>query len=175
MFLYPFRTIWLKAGNDRTDLAEKIRQQTYLSDAGYRKSDNMTKIFYGLVNENEFVLENIGNKRIPQFFEGDIVGVGEETYVKIRMGALKHIRMYVLYGLLLLTGLIFWLRGLLGVDTVDANIMYAFTGIVIILFGYGYFFTMQFQRKLSPGIEFFRGLLSADRVSEDEVPAIFKR
>ena len=74
MFLYPFKTIWLKAGNDRTDLAEKIRQQTYLSDAGYRKSDSNTKIFYGLVNENEFVLENIGNKRIPQFFEGDIVG-----------------------------------------------------------------------------------------------------
>jgi hypothetical protein len=91
------------------------------------------------------------------------------------MGALKHTRMYVLYGLLLMAGLVFWLRGLLGVDTVDTNIMYAFTGIMIILFGYGYFFTMQFQRKLTPGIEFFRGLLSADRVSEDEVPAIFKR
>jgi len=175
MFLYPFKTIWLKAHTDRADIADKIIQQTYLSDAGYKKTDGLTKFFYGLANENEFVLENIGNPRIPAFYEGDILGVEEETYVKIRIGTLKHTRMYVLYCLLLLMGFIFWLRGLLGMDTVDTNIMYIFSGVLIILLGYGYYFIWQFQRKLASGIDFFRGLLSADIVSGNDVPAIFKR
>lgn len=175
MFLYPFKTIWLKTGSGREELADKIMEQTFLSDAGYRKSDNMTKFFYGIVNKDEFVLENIGNKRIPSFFEGDILGVGEETYIKLRMGALKHTRVYVLYCVLLITGFFFWLRGILGLDNVDVQIMYAFSTIMIFLLGYAYYFVRQFQRKMSHGIDFFRGLFSADRISGNEVPAIFKR
>ncbi|MEK0420472.1 MAG: hypothetical protein RLZZ161_323 [Bacteroidota bacterium] len=175
MFLYPFKTIWLKTTADRAVIADKIIQQTYLSDAGYRKTDNLTKFFYGLANENEFVLENIGNKRIPSFYEGDILGVGEETYVKVRMGAIKHIRIYILYLLLLATGLVFWLRGMLGMDLVDNQIMLVFSSILLLLLGYGYYFIRQFQRKLTSGIDFFRGLLSADNITADEVPAIFKR
>jgi len=175
MFLYPFKTIWLKTHTERSVIADRIIQQTYLSDVGYKKIDRFTKYFYGLANENEFVLENIGNKRIPAFYEGDILGVGEETYVKIRIGALKHIRIYILFWLLLSMGLFFWIRGLLGLDTVDSGIMYVFTGILMALLGYGCFFTWQFQRKLTSGIDFFRGLLSADRVNGNDVPAIFKR
>ncbi|MEY4003446.1 MAG: hypothetical protein RIT07_1488, partial [Bacteroidota bacterium] len=63
MFLYPFKTIWLKTDVKRAVLSDLILQQTYLSDADYRKKDELTKFFYGLVNENEFVLENIKNTR----------------------------------------------------------------------------------------------------------------
>ena len=175
MFLIPFKTIWLKTGSERQVLADLIAQQTYLSDADYRRRDKMTKFFYGMVNENEFMLENIGNKRIPDFFEGDIVGVGEETYVKIKMGALKHTRMYVLYWVLLLTGFVFWFRALLGLDTVDAGIVYVFSGIMVVLFGYGFYFLRQFHRKATSGIDFFRGLLQAEWINFQDVPPIFRR
>ncbi|MFN4915251.1 MAG: hypothetical protein ACK5FT_08015 [Sphingomonadales bacterium] len=175
MFLYPFKTIWLKTGSGREDIAGSILQQTYLSDAGYKKSDNLTKFFYGLVNENEFVLENIGNRRIPEFFEGDIVGVGDETYVKLRMGALKHVRIYILYWLLLIAGMFFLIRAMFGLDTVDIPIQSIFGVVMLFLAGYGYYFTRQFHQKVQSGIDFFRGLLQAEVISGDEVPPIFKR
>lgn len=175
MFFYPFKTVWLKTDSARGLLAETITEQTYLSDAAYLKRDNMTKFFYGLVNENEFVLENIGNKNIPIYFEGDIVGVGDETYVKLRMGALRHTRIYVLYMLLLISGLFFLLRALLGLDTVDVQISSIFGGIMLLLAVYGYYFILQFHRKVKSGMDFFRGLLQAEVISKDAVPPIFRR
>ena len=175
MLLYPFKTIWLKTSSERQILAELIAEQTYLSDADYRRRDKMTKFFYGMVNENEFMLENIGNKRIPDFFEGDIVGVGEETYVKLKMGALQHTRIYFMYWVLLLTGVVFLLRAFLGIDIVDTEIVYLFSGVILILLGYGFYFLRQFHRRAGSGIDFFRGLLQAEWVDIQEVPSIFRR
>ena len=174
MFLYPFKTIWLKTSAERQVLADLIVQQTYLSDADYRKRDKMAKFFYGMVNENEFMLENIGNNRIPDFFEGDRVGVGEETYVKLKIGALKHSRLYFLYWAILLVGMVFWFRALFGIDTVDAGIAYAFSGIVLFLLGYGFYFLRQFHLKTTSGIDFFRGLLQAEWIKIQDVPSIFR-
>jgi hypothetical protein len=64
---------------------------------------------------------------------------------------------------------------MLGMDLVDNQIMLVFSSILLLLLGYGYYFIRQFQRKLTSGIDFFRGLLSADNITADEVPAIFKR
>jgi hypothetical protein len=175
MFLYPFKTVWLKTTARRAALAEMVAQQTYLSDAGYRKRDRLTKYFYGLVNENEFVLENIGNTRIPGFFEGDILGVEEETYIKLRMGALRHTRIYLMYMILLCAGLYFWVRATTGIDLVDSGIVYTLSAILLLLTGYGFRFLLQFRRKVNNGIDFFRGLLNADIVESNDVPSIFKR
>ncbi len=173
MFLYPFKTVWLRTEGNRAELSELILQQTYLSDADYRKKDQLTKFFYGLVNDREFVLENIKNTRLPGFVEGDILGVEDETYVKLKLGALKHTRMYVLYLIILLAGLFFWARAALGIDTVDSTVFLTFSGVLLALIAYCLYFLFQFSRKAAAGVDFFRGLLQGEVISKRQVPAIF--
>jgi hypothetical protein len=175
MFLYPFKTIWLKTDVNRAVLSDFILQQTYLSDADYRKKDALTKFFYGLVNENEFVLENIKNTRLPGFVEGDILGVEEETYVKLRMGAFRHIRIYILYVLIVLAGLFFWTRAALGMDVVDSGILIGFSAILFSLIGYCIYFLLLFTRKARAGEDFFRGLLQGEVIDKKRVPSLFLR
>lgn len=175
MFLYPFKTIWLKTDVKRAVLSDLILQQTYLSDADYRKKDELTKFFYGLVNENEFVLENIKNTRLPGFVEGDILGVDDETYVKIRLGAFRHIRIYMLYVLIVLAGLFFWTRAAMGIDIVDSTVFLTFSGVMFALLAYCFHFLFQFSRKARAGEDFFRGLLQGEVIGKNSVPSIFLR
>jgi len=175
MLIYPFKTIWLKTQHRRETIANLITDQTYLSDATYRKSDAQTKFFYGTVSDAEFVLEAIKGKRMAGHVEGDIVGVGDDTYVKLSLGALRHKRIYVLLIALLLGSSVFWFRAFFGFERIDAIIFNLFSTVWILLLLYAFYFLWQFQRNIQPSIDFFRGLLQADLVEENVVPAIFKR
>jgi hypothetical protein len=107
--------------------------------------------------------------------EGDIVGVGDDTYVKLSLGALRHKRIYVLLIALLLGSSVFWFRAFFGFERIDAIIFNLFSTVWILLLLYAFYFLWQFQRNIQPSIDFFRGLLQADLVEENVVPALFKR
>jgi hypothetical protein len=91
------------------------------------------------------------------------------------MGAFRHIRIYILYVLIVLAGLFFWTRAALGMDVVDSGILIGFSAVLFSLIGYCIYFLLLFTRKARAGEDFFRGLLQGEVIDKNRVPSLFLR
>jgi hypothetical protein len=172
---YPFETCWLKASQNREALHEIILEQTFLSDAGYRNTDNKKRFFFGSVNEREFELESIDKERkLTPFIAGEVLGVENETYIRLRFGAFKHKRIYALLILFTLCGMALFIQGTLKIHSSESQIYLTSMGSVLMfLAAYMGYLSISFSKKLKYSIDFFRGLYDAEIVEENEVPKVF--
>ena len=97
MFAYPFQNTYLKSNLTRIQLAEKLTQVTYLSDANYKKTTQNTSVFYGEISQIDFSLEHISKKQNSvNFVRGRFLGADNDMYIKVRLSAWKHQRVYFL-------------------------------------------------------------------------------
>ena len=59
MILYPFKTQFLKTNLTRNQVSAQLIQETFLSDADYKKSNEQTISFFGEVSDQDFTLETV--------------------------------------------------------------------------------------------------------------------
>lgn len=172
---YPFATRWLKASQNRDVLHQSLLDITFLSDAGYSNADNKKKFFFGAVNDREFKLESIDkDKKLAAFVTGEILGVENETYIRLKFGAFKHQRLFIMLLLFTLCGIALFVQGALQNQSEQSFVYLSAMGSVIsILFIYLLAAIVSFSKKLRYSTDFFRGLYEAELIEEIEVPSVF--
>lgn len=172
---YPFATRWLKAAQNREALHAVLLDVTFLSDAGFKNTENKKKFFFGAVSESEFVLESIDkDKKLSGFITGEVLGVEEETYIRLQFGAFKHQRIYILLLLFTLFGVGLFIQGLIKVMPEQANTyLLAMGGVVFLLLAYVFFVSWRFSKQLRYSVDFFRGMYDAEVVEENDIPSVF--
>jgi hypothetical protein len=172
---YPFATRWLKAAQNREALHAVLLDVTFLSDAGFKNTENKKKFFFGAVSEREFVLESIDkDKKLSGFITGEVLGVEEETYIRLQFGAFKHQRIYILLLLFTLFGVGLFIQGLIKVMPEQANTyLLAMGGVVFLLLAYVFFVSWRFSKQLRYSVDFFRGMYDAEVVEENDIPSVF--
>lgn len=177
MWLFPFYSAILKTNLDRDEVAAVVTENTFLSDAGYKRSNDKQKFFFGIVSRDEFSLETIQNQgKLANFFRGDIKGVDRDIFVFLSVRAFKFRRLYFLIMIFNVVCM-----GILGNDLYafgpailkqPGSLMFA--GVILALWIYILYTGFVFQQKLRSSIDFFRGMLQADEVKKSEVPLIFR-
>ena len=175
MILFPFRTVYLKTSKLRKEIVSDILSNTYLSDAGYKKSDQKKTFFYGRVNDQGFILQNVAHEKITAFIEGNILGVGEEMYIKFRFKGFRSLRIFLLILMLIIGSLGFvgfhlWERNLDSIT--DIPVLFAL-GLTLILLFFSLNTGIIFMDKIKDTQAFFCDLLEAEEVGEKDIPGIF--
>jgi hypothetical protein len=197
MFAYPFQYLYLKSALTRTELAERLTQVSYLSDENYKKTSQNTSVFFGEVSPIDFNLEHISKKQQSvNFVRGKFLGADSDMYVKIRLGAWQHQRVYFMLVATLITMLGFLIYYVMqepqgfrypqeyyqlygynssetayNLGTPLALIMEAIMAIIAIIIGFKY---RNFRSNILPTVNYLKGLWEADVVLTHEVPLIFR-
>jgi hypothetical protein len=197
MFAYPFQYLYLKSALTRTELAERLTQVSYLSDENYKKTSQNTSVFFGEVSPIDFNLEHISKKqKSVNFVRGKFLGADSDMYVKIRLGAWQHQRVYFMLVATLFTMLGFLIYYVMqepqgfrypqeyyqlygynssetayNLGTPLALIMEAIMAIIAIIIGFKY---RNFRNNIQPTVNYLKGLWEADAVLKHEVPLIFQ-
>jgi hypothetical protein len=197
MFAYPFQYLYLKSALTRTELAERLTQVSYLSDENYKKTSQNTSVFFGEVSPIDFNLEHISKKQQSvNFVRGKFLGADSDMYVKIRLGAWQHQRVYFMLVATLFTMLGFLIYYVMqepqgfrypqeyyqlygynssetayNLGTPLALIMEAIIAIIAIIIGFKY---RNFRSNILPTVNYLKGLWEADVVLTHEVPLIFR-
>jgi hypothetical protein len=197
MFAYPFQYLYLKSALTRTELAERLTQVSYLSDENYKKTSQNTSVFFGEVSPIDFNLEHISKKQQSvNFVRGKFLGADSDMYVKIRLGAWQHQRVYFMLVATLFTMLGFLIYYVMqepqgfrypqeyyqlygynssetayNLGTPLALIMEAIMAIIAIIIGFKY---RNFRSNILPTVNYLKGLWEADVVLTHEVPLIFR-
>jgi hypothetical protein len=197
MFAYPFQYLYLKTALTRTELAERLTQVSYLSDENYKKTSQNTSVFFGEVSPIDFNLEHISKKQQSvNFVRGKFLGADSDMYVKIRLGAWHHQRVYFMLVATLFTMLGFLIYYVIqepqgfrypqeyyqlygynssetayNLGTPLALIMEAIMAIIAIIIGFKY---RNFRSNILPTVNYLKGLWEADVVLTHEVPLIFR-
>lgn len=197
MFAYPFQNSYLKSSFKREQLAKKLEEVTYLSDANYKKTSKNTSVFYGEISNIDFSLEHISKKQSSvNFVRGQFLGADNDMYIKVRLGAWKHQRVYFLLVTTMLTLLGFLLfyisqaphgfrypeeyyqlygynssETLYNLQTPMAMMMEAFIAIIAIIIYIKY---RNFRKNINHTINYFKGLWEADLINKHEVPLVFR-
>lgn len=197
MFAYPFQNSYLKSSLSREQLAQKLEDITYLSDANYKKTTQNTSVYYGEVSKIDFSLEHISKKQNSvNFLRGQFLGADNDLFIKIRLGAWKHQRVYFLLLTTLFTLLGFLLfyvsqaphgfrypeqyyqlygynssETLYNLQTPMALIMEAFMALIAIIIYIKY---RNFCKNINPTINYLKGLWEADLINKHEVPLVFR-
>ncbi len=97
MTLFPFKSIFLKSSLSRKDIEANLKLHTYLSDAKYSKSNSQKVLFYGEISEFDFSIETLTKKsNLVNFIQGKILGIENDLYLNIQLGAFKHRRVYTM-------------------------------------------------------------------------------
>ena len=177
MILYPFRTIWLKPSQNRETLLQLVLDQTFLSDQGYRRTGDRKKYFFGEVSDQEFYLETIDSSgRLSPYIRGRMLGVGDETYIRLSLRGFRHQRAYILLSMFVLAGLVIFFRGLFLEGSAAASDMpfLIFGAVLISVSLFVAVLSARFTRSLTPTVDFFRGLFQADIIRREEVPGVFR-
>ena len=175
MILFPFRTVYLKTNKLRKEIVSDILSNTYLSDAGYKKSDQKKTFFYGRVNDQGFILQNVAHEKITAFIEGNILGVGEEMYIKFRFKGFRSLRIFLLLVILMAGSLGFvgyhlWERSMGSIT--DIPVLFAL-GVTLILLFFSLNAGKAFVNKIRETKAFFCDLLKAEEVDKTDIPGIF--
>ena len=197
MFAYPFQYLYLKSALTRTELAERLTHVSYLSDENYKKTSQNTSVFFGEVSPIDFNLEHISKKqKSVNFVRGKFLGADSDMYVKIRLGAWQHQRVYFMLVATLFTMLGFLIYYVMqepqgfrypqeyyqlygynssetayNLGTPLALIMEAIMAIIAIIIGFKY---RNFRSNILPTVNYLKGLWEADVVLTHEVPLIFQ-
>ncbi len=197
MFAYPFQYLYLKSALTRTELAERLTHVSYLSDENYKKTSQHTSVFFGEVSPIDFNLEHISKKqKSVNFVRGKFLGADSDMYVKIRLGAWEHQRVYFMLVATLFTMLGFLIYYIMqepqgfrypqeyyqlygynsseiayNLRTPLALIMESIMAIIAIII---YFKYRNFRTNIQPTVNYLKGLWEADVVLKHEVPLIFR-
>ena len=197
MFAYPFQYLYLKSALTRTELAERLTHVSYLSDENYKKTSQNTSVFFGEVSPIDFNLEHISKKqKSVNFVRGKFLGADSDMFIKIRLGAWQHQRVYFMLVATLFTMLGFLIYYIMqepqgfrypqeyyqlygynssetayNLGTPLALIMEAIMAIIAIIIGFKY---RNFRNSIQPTVNYLKGLWEADVVLKHEVPLIFQ-
>jgi hypothetical protein len=172
---YPFATRWLKSSQHRESLQSILLDLTFLSDAGYRNTENKKKFFFGAVNDKEFELESIDReKKLAGFITGEVLGVEDEMYIRLHVGCFKHRRIYILLLLFTLCGMGLFIQGLMqNLPEQSKTYLFAMGGMLFLLLAYLFVISWQFSKQLQYTVDFFRGMYDAEVVEENDIPSVF--
>ena len=175
MILFPFRTVYLKTNKLRKEIVSDMLSNTYLSDAAYKKTDQNKTFFYGSVNDQGFILQNVSHEKITAFIEGNILGVDEDMYIKFRFKGFRSLRIFLLILMLIIGSLGFvgfhlWERNLDSIT--DIPVLFAL-GLTLILLFFSLNTGIIFMDKIKDTQAFFCDLLEAEEVGEKDMPGIF--
>jgi hypothetical protein len=177
MWLFPFHDTILKTNLDRFQVSKEIAFNTFLSDAGYKKSDGAQKFYFGTVSEDEFDLESIaGNQKLVNYCSGTIRGVENEIYIFCRFGAFRYRRIYIGMILFLLVAFSklafdFVKYGLQGMGQTFSILLFI---IFCALLAFMVYSCSQFAKKRQASVDFFRGMTQSDVIQDADVPRIFR-
>ena len=177
MFLYPFKTQFLKTALTRKQVSDKLIQQTFLSDADYKKTDNQPRIFFGEVSEQDFTLETITQqKSLANFCTGEIRGSENEIYILLQLGAWQHRRIFLLFALLIMACLIFLANHLILYKALYPQTLAAWLllGTFFALFATLYSKAKKFHSGTEETMAHFSALWEAQPIDKKEVPLIFQ-
>jgi hypothetical protein len=156
-----------------------------------------TSVFFGEVSPIDFNLEHISKKQQSvNFVRGKFLGADSDMYVKIRLGAWQHQRVYFMLVATLFTMLGFLIYYVMqepqgfrypqeyyqlygynssetayNLGTPLALIMEAIMAIIAIIIGFKY---RNFRSNILPTVNYLKGLWEADVVLTHEVPLIFR-
>ena len=177
MLLYPFKTQFLKTNLTRIQVAEKLVQHTFLSDADYQKTDDQPKHFFGEVSEQDFTLETITQqKSLVNFCTGEIRGSDNEIYILLQLGAWQHRRIFLLFALLILACLTFLTNHLVLYKALYPQTLAAWLllGTFIALLTTLLSKAKKFQNDAPQTVSYFADLLQAEPIEKNQVPLIFQ-
>ena len=177
MILYPFKTQFLKTNLTRNQVSAQLIQETFLSDADYKKSNEQTISFFGEVSDQDFTLETITqDKPLVNFCTGEIRGSENEIYILLQLGAWQHRRIFLLFALLILACLTFLTNHLVLYKALYPQTLAAWIllGTFIALLTTLITKAKKFHQHTQTTIDHFCTLWQAQAISKDEVPLIFQ-
>ncbi len=177
MMLFPFYSAILKTSLTRSQVSEAILENTFLSDEGYKRTDDKKKFFYGNTSPADFTLEILDSKgHLASFYNGTINGVENEIYVFLNIQAFRYRRIYAVLVIFIVTAFskLTWDLYSYGINTLFQTTTFLFLGIIVFLVVYLFNIAKSFKKKLQSSIDFFRGMLEAETIDAKEVPIIFK-
>jgi hypothetical protein len=177
MFLYPFKTQFLKTELNRNQVADILTTQTFLSDANFKKTDSNPRAFYGEISNQDFTLETIEDKqRLVNFCTGEIRGSENEVYILLQLGAWQHRRIFLLFLILILSCTVLLAKHLWLFQNFYPQNFAAWLLLLtnIALFVALYVKAKNFHARLKSTTEFFCQLWSAKAIHQTEVPQLFR-
>lgn len=177
MLLYPFKTAYIQTSFNRSEVAQALTQQTFLTDEDFQKTEQQQIHFFGEVSEQDFTLESISqDKPLVNFCTGEIRGSENEIYILLHLGAWQHRRIFLLFALLILTCTAFlfhhlWLYHTPYPKTIAASLLLA---TIIALSSTLYVKAKNFQRLTQSTLDHFNNLWQGKTIAKTEVPLIFR-
>jgi hypothetical protein len=177
MFLYPFKTQFLKTELNRNQVADILTTQTFLSDANFKKTDSNPRAFYGEISNQDFTLETIEDKqRLVNFCTGEIRGSENEVYILLQLGAWQHRRIFLLFLILILSCTVLLAKHLWLFQSFYPQNFAAWLLLLtnIALFIALYVKAKNFHARLKSTIDFFSQLWLAKTINPTEVPHLFR-
>jgi hypothetical protein len=175
-FLYPFRTLWLKSSMSREEIEKTVKNHTVLSYARSAKRDGKA-FFFGEVSNEEFWLETIDNTgKLCPFIRCNIKGIDDETYLELELRGFRFARFYAAIVVVLLIMLIFSVKPFIDYGSgAFENPVFVLLPLFFLLLASGlFYFNRRFAQQINTTKDFFRGMLEAEVVSEQEIPLVFK-
>jgi hypothetical protein len=177
MWLFPFKTYYLATSFDRNQIYAALLNLTYLSDATYKKTDQVKKYFYGELSKEDFEFQSIADeKRLVPFVEGTIRGAGNEMYLFMNFKAFRMRRIYLIFFAFIAGCGGYALFDLLRFGTAVFQNPPFFLLLAVSL-GLSIFLIIRcrnFWRVQKNSLDFFRGLLDAEIIAYRDVPVVFK-
>ena len=176
MILFPFTTLYLKSKQTRKEIEANLLSQSFLSDADYKKTDSNKKFFYGRINDQGFILQNISQDILVPFLEGNIFGAENDIFIHFRFKGFKSTRVFLLLIILLLGSLGFiayhvYLMGLSGLISLPAG----FASIITLILLFVILSTSKsYFSKLASTIDYFNGLFDAEVIDKAQFPSFFR-
>ncbi len=193
--LLPSYNLILQSNLTRAEIEQRLKSVTYLSDANFTKQQNHNYLFYGDISNQDFELENIKeNSPLTPFISGDIVGIENNTFIKIKLSEWKHNRIAILYLIMLLLSTILfiqeWLKQYLWYQEIfkkpgylqyeyshkiyPENPIAWFVAIALIISMYLYKKKVSsFEKKIQETNTFLQDHLQANIITTKELPLVF--
>lgn len=177
MWLFPFKTYFLKSPVPRQEIVRIFEDLTFLSDAGYKKRGSEKKYFYGTVSNEDFEFETIAEEqRLTRYFSGFIQGAENEMYITLQVKAFRVRRIYLAFALFVLSCLFIVSLELYhtGLKALGNPPLVLLMAILTGLLAYWIVQCARFWKIQKNSLDFFRGLLQADLVKYKDIPIVFK-
>jgi hypothetical protein len=198
MILFPFKTIFLKSSLSRKTIVTNLKENTYLSDANFNKSETQKVLFYGEISEFDFSLETLNKKsNLVSFIQGKILGIENDLYLSIQFGAFKYRRVYTLMLLvicsLLATNIYYCLQSPHGFNypeefyqqygydyseflfNLTTPISLCLSSLTLLLLLYIVSITNKFFKQTANSINYLNELFQSHLVTALEVPLVFRQ
>lgn len=177
IWLFPFKTYYLKCGANRETVHQRMLELTFLSDDGYKRTGEGKMFFFGTLGIEDFDVESIStDNRLVDYISGRLKGAGNDMYVILTLKAFKVRRIYLIFLILMLAMTGFAISEFLtwGMAVFRTPTFMLLSVVVLALMGYLIFECSKFWKKQKTSLDFFRGLFEADTVRYKDIPVVFR-